>query len=235
MPPPAPRRFPLRAIDPPARLLLLFGAIWMVVQSFTVAIFIVVGGPFWDDILLDRRGVTVRATLGMIEPTRTRVNGRQAHCVYYTFTDASGVTHAGSGATLEPAAFYSSSDLEIDYDPKSPARSRLHGGRASSIGLGILWPLVFFAAGAIVLGFGVRRVRAMRAIYVHGQPARAVVTAVTPTLMQMNGRRVMRIAYTFDTIMGPFTGSATAVKAPAVGDTLWVLHLPSEPKRNVAA
>jgi hypothetical protein len=104
-----------------------------------------------------------------------------------------------------------------------------------SSGFPILFPLAFCAAGAVVFAFGLHRLRALRAIYVHGQAVRAEVTSVTPTAIRINRRRIIRIHYAFDTIMGRFTGSTTAVNAPTVGDTLWVLHLPSEPKRSVAA
>ena len=57
----------------------------------------------------------------------------------------------------------------------------------------------------------------------------------TPTAMKINRRPVMRVDYAFDTIMGRATGSTTALDPPSIGASLWVLHLPSEPKRNVAA
>ena len=233
-PPPAPRPFRFRAIGASALFLLLFGGIWMTVGGIISIVFAVAGGPFWDDMLLDRRGVTAKATTGLLEPTNSWVNHRQVHRVHYTFTDATGVERAGVGQTTDPASFYAPS-LSIDYDPRSPARTRLGGGSASFFGLFILFPLAFAVVGAIVFSFGLRRLLATRAIYVHGQPARAQVTGVAPTAMRINRRRVMRVDYAFDTIMGRATGSTTSVDPPPVGGTLWVLHLPSEPKRNVAA
>ena len=53
--------------------------------------------------------------------------------------------------------------------------------------------------------------------------------------MKINRRPVMRVDYAFDTIMGRATGSTTALDPPSIGASIWVLHLPSEPKRNVAA
>ena len=234
IPPPAPRPFRFRAVDATARFLVLFGAIWMGVGGFISVVFTVAGGPFWDDILLDRRGVTANAKLGLLEPTSSSVNGRRVHRVHYTFTDRDGVEHAGAGGTTDPARFYLP-NMSIDYDPQAPSRSRLTGGSASFFGLFSLFPLGFAVVGAIVASFGLRRVRAVRAIYVHGQPVRAEVTGVSPTAMRINRRRVMRVEYAFDTIMGRATGSTTAVNPPPVGAALWVLHLPSEPKRNVAA
>jgi len=235
MPPPAPRRFRLRAVDATARFQLLFGAIWMFVNSFISVIFTVTGGPFWDDVLLDRRGVTARAATGTTEPTSSWVNHGRVHLVHYTFTDATGVQRAGSGRTTDPAAFYGMPGIEIDYDPRSPDRSRVHGGSASLMGGFILVPFAFFVLGSIVLAFGLRRVGAVRAIYIHGQAVPAQITRITPTRMRINRRPVIRVDYAFDTIMGRATGSTTAVNPPPVGGALWVLHLPSEPKRNVAA
>jgi hypothetical protein len=234
MPPPAPRPFPFRAVDAGARFLLLFGAIWMFVGGFISVVFTIAGGPVWDDLLLDRRAVTAGATRGTIEPTSSRINGRPVHRVHYTFTDERGVEHAGAGNTTDPASFYMAT-LPVEYDPQAPGRSRLKGGSASFFGLFILFPLAFFVVGTIVFLVGARRVRAVRAIYVHGHAVRAEVTAVGPTAMRVNRRPVMRVDYAFDTIMGRATGSTTALNPPPVGASLWVLHLPSEPKRNVAA
>jgi hypothetical protein len=238
MPPPAPRPFRFRAVGAAALFLLLFGGIWMTVGGAISVVFTVVGGPFWDDLLLDRRGVTAKAAAGLIEPTSARINRRRVHRVHYTFTDAGGVERAGSGITTDPdrvARLWGPFDLPIDYDPRAPERSRLTGESASLFGLFVLFPFAFAAVGAIVFAQGLRRLRTVRAIYVHGQPARAEVTAVAPTAMWRNRRRVMRVDYAFDTVTGRATGRATSVDPPPVGGTLWVLHLPSDPKRNVAA
>jgi hypothetical protein len=237
-PPPAPRPFRLRAVDAAAWFLLLFGGIWLTVGGMISIVFTIVGGPCWDDILLDRRGVTTMGAAGLIEPTSARINGQQVHRVHYTFTDAGGAAHAGSGQTTDPdriARLWGPFDLPIDYDPRAPDRSRLSGESSSLFGLFVLFPFAFAVVGAIVFWLGLRRVRAARAIYVNGQPARAQVTAIAPTLMRLNRRRVMRVDYAFDTVMGRATGRATSVDPPPVGGTLWVLHLPSDPKRNVAA
>jgi len=234
VPPPAPRPFPLRAVDVAAKFLLLFGGIWMFVGTLISVIFTVAGGPFWYDLLLDRRAVKTSATLGMMEPTQSWVNGRQVHRVHYTFVDGSGVERHGTGQTTDPAAFYNP-HLSIDYDPQAPQLSRLTGTSASFFGLFVLFPLAFAVAGAAVFWSGLRRVLGVRAIYVHGQPVRAEVTAVSATRMMLNRRRVMRVDYAFDTIMGRATGRTTSVEPPPIGGSLWVLHLPSEPRRNVAA
>ena len=129
--------------------------------------------------------MTTNATLGTIEPTSSRINGRPVHRVHYVFTDQTGVEHAGAGSTTDSRQLLPCRNpLSIEYDPKAPERSRLKGGSAV-----VLRPLhlasarPFFVVGTIVFAFGARRVRAVRAIYVHGHPARAQVTAVTPTAM----------------------------------------------------
>lgn len=233
-PPPAPRPFRLRAVDAVAYFQLLFGGIWLTVGGIITIVFTVVGGPFWNDIVLDRHGVKVNAILGTIEETSSRVNRRPVHRVHYVFTDRDGVERHGVGQTTEPWRFYAP-DLQIEYDPGRPELSRISGERSSVFGLFGLFPMGFAVVGAIVFGLGMRKVLRVRHIYVHGEPARAEVTAVSPTLMQVNRRRVMRVEYAFDTIMGRMTGRTSAVSPPPVGSQLWILHLPSEPKRNVAA
>jgi hypothetical protein len=234
MPPPAPRPFPLRAVDAHARFLVMFGAIWLAVGSIISVAFTAAGGPFWDDLLLDRRGVTAPAKMGLIEPTNSSVNGRLVYRVRYIFVDRNGVPRDGTGSTTDPASFYGQTELTIQYDPLAPARTRLAGGSASFFGLFVLFPFAFAVVGAIVVGFGLRRAAATRAIYVHGHPVQAKVTAVLPSAMRINHRRVMRVEYAFETIMGGATGSTSALAPPPVGSPLWVLHLPSDPKRNVA-
>jgi hypothetical protein len=233
-PPPAPRPFRLRAVDAVAWFLLLFGGIWMTVGGILTIVFTVVGGPFWNDIVLDRHGVRASATMGTIEETGSRVNRRRVHSVHYVFTDRDGVEHHGVGHTTEPWRFYAP-NLQIEYDPRRPELSRISGERASVFGLYGLLPMGFAAVGAIVFGLGMRRVLRVRHIYVHGEPARAEVTAVSPTSMRVNRRRVMRVDYVFDTIMGRMTGRSSTVIPPPVGSQIWILHLPAEPKRNVAA
>ena len=235
-PPPAPRPFRFRAIGAMPRFLLLLDDVLTIVGGMMSTICIV--GGAWDDILLDRCGVTTKGAVALIEPTWVRSNGRQMHRVRYTFTDAGGVEHAGSGQTTDPdriARLWGPFDLSIDYDPRAPQRSRLSGESPSRGTLAVLISHAIAAAGVIVFLFGVRGLLAVRRVYVHGQPAGASVTAVVPTMMTLNRRRVMRVDYAFDTIMGRATGSTTSVDPPPVGGTLWVLHLPSEPKRNVAA
>ena len=63
----------------------------------------------------------------------------------------------------------------------------------------------------------------------------ATVTAVGTTLMRVNGQRVMRVDYSFDTIMGPARGRTSTRRPPPVGAPIWILYDGSDPKRSVAA
>jgi hypothetical protein len=224
----------LRAVDATSWFRILFGGIWLTVGGIVTVVFTVAGGPFWNDITLDRHGVKADAILGSVEATNTRVNRRRVHRLHYVFTDRDGVERHGVAQTTEPSGFYAPR-FQIEYDPARPEVSRISGERASVFGLFVLFPLGFAGVGASVFALGMSRVLAVRRIYVRGEPARAEVTAVSPTPMRINRRRVMRVDYAFDTVMGRMTGRTNTVNPPAVGSQLWILHLPSEPKRNVAA
>ena len=63
----------------------------------------------------------------------------------------------------------------------------------------------------------------------------ATVTAVATTLMRVNGQRVMRVDYSFDTITGKMRGRTSTRTPPPVGAPLWVLYDASDPQRSVAA
>jgi hypothetical protein len=75
----------------------------------------------------------------------------------------------------------------------------------------------------------------LRDIYVHGQAVQATVTAVAMTSMRVNGRRVMRVDYSFDTITGPESGRTSTRRPPPVGAPIWILYDVSDPTRSVAA
>jgi hypothetical protein len=82
---------------------------------------------------------------------------------------------------------------------------------------------------------GLRRVKRLRDIYVQGQAAQATVTAVAATSMWVNGQRVMRVDYGFETITGKTSGRASTRTPPPVGARVWVLYDASDPGRSVAA
>jgi hypothetical protein len=236
-PPPAPRPFRLGAIDAVSVFLLLFGGIWAVV-GFVVGIALsAAAGPFWNDAILDRRGLVVVATIDSVERTHTRVNGRYVNRVACTFSDAAGTRQSASVLTTSFAVIGArpATPIAIEYDPQSPARVRVQGERASMLGALIFLPLGMGTAGSALFAIGLRRVRRLRDIYVHGQAVQATVTAVAATLMRVNGRPVMRVDYSFDTIMGPARGRTSMRGPPPVGAPIWILYDGSDLERSVAA
>ena len=236
-PPLAPRPFRVRAIDAVSVFLLLFGGIWAVVDVVVVIGLSVAAGPFWNDPILDRRGVAVVATLDAVQRTQTRINGRYVNRVACTFIDAAGKPQPTSVFTSSFAISGArpGTPVMIQYDPQSPARARILGERASMLGALIFIPLGMALAGVVLFALGLRRVSRLRDIYVHGQAAQATVTAVATTLMRVNGQRVMRVDYSFDTVMGPARGRTSTRRPPPVGAPIWILYDGSDPKRSVAA
>ena len=186
----------LRAVDATTKFLFLFGAIWLAVGTIVSAGFIGAGGPFWNDLILDRRGAQAQATPQRIEPTSSSINDRLVYRIVYTFIDDGGTPRIGSSGTT---------------DDEVLARAER-----------IVWK-------------GLRRVFRVRDIYVHGHAIHAEVTRVAPGNMQVNGRPLMRVDYTFDAITGQVDGHTTMFNPPAVGERIWVLYRPSTPRENVAA
>ena len=236
-PPLAPRPFRVRAIDAVSVFLLLFGGIWAVVDVVVVIGLSVAAGPFWNDPILDRRGVAVVATIDTVQRTQTRVNGRYVNRVACTFVDADGKTQGTSVFTTSFAVIGArpGTPVMIEYDPQAPTRARMQGERASMLGALIFIPLGMGLSGVVLFALGLRRVSRLRDIYVHGQAVQATVTAVASTLMRVNGQRVMRVDYSFDTIMGPARGRTSTRRPPPVGAPIWILYDGSDPKRSVAA
>jgi len=235
-PPPAPRQFPWRALEAVPAFLMLFGAIWGLVGTIVTIAFTVTGGPFWDDLILDRRGVGAQAIPTSVEPTGIRINHRRVFRIHYTFADTSGATRAGAAGTTSGGVISQArhqTPLAIEYDPRMPERSRLRGERASVIGLFVLIPLAFGSIGGVLFALGARRALRQRRIYVHGQSALATVTAAKATAMRVNGQRVIRLDYVFETILGPISGHATSRRPPPVGAKIWVLYDEADPRYNV--
>lgn len=233
MPPPAPRPFPLAAASFAQKFLLLFGGIWAAVGVLISVIFTLVGGPIWNDWILDARGKDVEATIERTEPTNSYVNGRRVQELHLRFRDERGAEHEATAATTDDVITARPIRV-VTYDPLLPARVRLKGESASFFGMFILIPLFFAVAGAVIAGVGVLGLLRVRDIYVNGAPAEAEVTKVEETSMRMNRRRVMRVHYAFDAMSGKVTGTVNTVVTPHVGQKLWVLHIPAEPHKNVA-
>jgi hypothetical protein len=233
-----PRRFPLRALGSGTAFVLLFGGIWFAVGAIITTAFTAGGGGVWNDFILDRRGVTVDAAPIAVEPTNSSVNGRRVFRIVASCLDRQGVSRTAGGGTTDPwllAQAQQRRPMSIDYDPEDPGRARLTGGSASFFGWFVLFPLGFAVIGAALLANGARRGLRTRAIYVHGQAAEAEVTRISPTNMRMNGRRLMRVDYTFDALTGRAAGHTTSTAPPAVGHRMWIIYRSSVPADNVPA
>jgi hypothetical protein len=238
MPPPAPRPFRWGAVGAGPMFLLMFGGIWLFVGTLITTAFTAAGGPVWNDVILDRRGVQTQATPLGVEMTGSHVNGRYVQRIRFRFTDGSGAEQTGSAGTTDwptIARAQSGAPLAIEYDPRAPALARLTGGRASFFGWFVLLPLAFALVGAAIVRAGLRRALRVRTTYVHGEAVRAQVTALAPTAMRVNGRRVMRVDYLFDALTGRVTGQGSSLAPPPVGATIWVLYQPSSPQQSVIA
>ncbi len=238
MPPPAPRPFRWRAIGASPLFLLMFGGIWLFVGTLITTVFTAAGGPVWNDIILDRRGVTAQATPLGVERTGSHVNGAYVHRISFRFTDGAGAAQTGSAGTTDwptIARAQAGEPLAIEYDPRAPALARVTGGRASFFGWFVLFPLAFALVGAAIVRAGLRRALRVRATYVHGEAVRAQVTGVARTAMRVNGRPVMRVDYMFDALTGRVTGQGSSLAPPPIGATIWVLYDPSAPQQNVIA
>jgi hypothetical protein len=238
-PPPPPRKMPLAAAGGRALFALLFGGISSLVGAILVVVFTVVGGPVWDDWILDERALTVDAqTVGVRGTASTRGNWERIHVVRFRFVDLEGMTHEAEAPTTDNDVIdraRQQKTVTIEYDPRAPAkRARLAGETASRFTEGILVPVGFFVVGLVLVSLGWVGVRRSRAIYRDGQATEARVVSLTRTSMRINKQRVMRVEYTFDGPRGAEHGTVRTTKPPAVGTTIWVIYDRQRPERNIA-
>jgi len=237
-PPTAPRPFPVRALDPTTAVLLLVGAIWAFIGAIAGTALLSTAGAPWNDVILDRRGVAASAQALSATARNTRVNRRRVFQLTYSFTDAAGIVRTSSSVTTNRhlvAEARTNAPLAIDYDPRQPARTRVHGERASLVGLPGLLPFGIAALGLVGVALGVRRARRVRDIYVHGQAGIATITATRPTAIRINWQRVIRVDYVFETITGQTQGRTTSRTPPPVGAKVWILYDDRDPSRSVPA
>jgi hypothetical protein len=237
-PPPSPRPFPVRALDSTTAVLMLVGAICEINGAIAGTALLSTAGAPWTDMILDRRGVVASGQALSATARRTRVNGRRVFQLSYSFTDAGGSVRTTSTVTTNRhlvAEARANAPLAIDYDPHQPERTRVHGERASLVGLPGLLPFGIAMLGLVGVAIGLRRARRVRDIYVHGQTAIATITATKPTAIRINWQRVIRVDYVFDTITGQTQGRTTSRTPPAVGAKVWILYDESSPQRSVPA
>lgn len=237
-PPPAPRPVPIAALGWNAGFLLLFGGIWAAVGLLVAGLFTALGGPVWNDWILDDRGVLAQAEALGARPTRTRVNRRTLYELRYRFSDGSGKTWTATSDTTSPSligAAEARSPLAIEYDPESPKRTRLRGESASVMGAAVFLPLGAGLVGTLLVAIGLVGALRVRGLYRRGQAAQARVTAVEATASRQNRRAVMRMRYCFQTPEGTVEGSWKTAHPQPAGATIWVLFDPASPARNLPA
>ena len=237
-PPPAPRPFRFKSLPMPVLLMLILGAVFAFQGILMSVIFSAIGGPFWYDTTLDKRGVEARAKPTKVEATGSRVNSEPVYDIHYTFSGADGTPHDGvvgsrNHSTIEAAR--AGAPFTIEYDPQNPSVARVEGENASTFGWFALIPLAGALIGLCVMLAALPRLSRIRGIYINGTAAKAKVTAISPTSARVNGRRVMRIDYEFQSVFGPVKGHSTTTEKLAAGAEIWILHNPTNPAANVAA
>jgi hypothetical protein len=238
-PPPPPRQMPFSVVGTTSKFALLFGAIWCLVGGILVVLFTVVGGPIWDDWILDERGVETQARpLGVEATPSTRGNWERIYTIRFQFIDREGEAQEADAGTTDHtliARARAGSSMAIEYDPDAPAtRVRLSGESASRFGKAIFVPLGFVVAGLAFVVLGWCGARRDRALYRDGAAIEARVVAVTPTVMRLNRRRVMRVTYTFHQSKGVVHGTWKTTDPPTVESPLWVIYDPKHPERSMA-
>ncbi|MCB9584986.1 MAG: hypothetical protein H6718_06285 [Polyangiaceae bacterium] len=74
-----------------------------------------------------------------------------------------------------------------------------------------------------------------RRVYRHGTAAQARVQEVTASASSQNDQRVMIAHYSFQTPRGVFRGEWKTVNPPGVGEVIWVIYNPKNPKASLPA
>jgi hypothetical protein len=217
--------------------MLLFGGIWGLVGVVLTVVFTVVGGPFWNDRILDDRGVRTDAHPFEVHPTNTRINRRTVQEIQLRFTDRAGQEHVGHVGSTSPSVIASArkgEPIAIDYDPQDPELIRVAGGSASVFGMLVLMPLGFAAVGAVLFVIGLLGARRTRALYRDGTAAEAHVVAVEATGSRQNRAPVMRMVYELTGMPG-VRGSWKTTRPALQGRTIWVIYDPGQPELSIPA
>ena len=217
---------------------MLFGGIWAAVGVLVTAIFIQLGGPPWDDWILNSSGVEAAAEPTGVAPTAARLNGRRLTEIRFLFSDGRGQRLEGAARTARAELIARARDhrpLLIQYDPRRPARHRLSGERASLFGAVVFLPAAFAAVGTMVFLGGFWRFLRRRRVYVNGDVVEAEVIGIQETSAFVNRRRVVRVTCGFTGGRGATTCTYTTTNPPALGSHLWAFEDPLDPSRSCPA
>lgn len=215
---------------------LLLGAIFSLVGWGLTLGFVFGGGPFWEDWILDSRGVPATAMPDEAHATNSSVNRSRVWAVSFHFTDADGVPHSGTIRTTDMGvrnAAQEGKTFPIHYVPGNVRLVRADGTKRSVFGFFALIPFLFAAIGTGVLVATARGVLRRRRLYVWGTPTTGRVLSVGPSGITVNNRELLRIRYEFVGPGGPAQGTMTNPTAPPEGAEVTVLYDPSDPTRNV--
>jgi hypothetical protein len=217
---------------------MIFGGIWAAVGVLVTAILIQLGGPPWDDWILNSSGIEATAEPTRVAPTAARRNGRRMMEIRFLFSDERGQRVEGASQTSRGdliARARGHQPLAIQYDPRRPARHRLRGESASLFGAVVVLPAAFAAAGTMVFLSGFWRFRRRRQVYVNGDAVEAEVTGVQETSAFVNRRRVYRVTCGFSGRGGATTCTYTTTNPPALGSHIWAFEDPLDPSRSCPA
>jgi hypothetical protein len=237
VPPVTPRRVRLSTYAGAVGLVLtLLGSIFSLIGWGLTAVFIFVGAPFWEDWQVDAKGVPAMAVPDDVRETSTSVNRSRVNEISIHFPDVEGIPHSATFRTADwrvVSAARERQKIPIHYIPGSPQLVRADGTKRSIFGLFALFPLAFALVGTGLLAGGLRGVLKRRWLYRWGTPTTGRVVSVGDSDVSVNGRRLLKIVYTFNGTMGPVEGSMINATAPAQGAEVSVLFDPNDPGENI--
>lgn len=217
---------------------MMFVGPWFGIALLTAGVFTVVGGPIWDDWILDRRGKPATGTPYAVEGTSSRVNGKSLMRVRIRYRDGTGETRESSFTTTDGAELARArrrQPVQIEYDPEAPSRSRVQGHRASYFGAWVFLPAGVALCLLVPFVMLLRARGRQRGVYRHGRAVLGQVVRHEHTGARQNRRPVVRARYEAHVGERLAEGYVDDVEPPAPGDALWILVDPDDPSRNVAA
>ena len=236
-PPPPPRPAPFGVASWNVRFALLFSGGWAGTAILVFVSLSFISRPFWVDWALDERGVRVDAVAIDVRSTRTSINDEDLFNLVLRFRDEREREHTvvvGTTNSDKIEIARAHGQISIEYDPEDPASARLTGERASALGLvGTLLLAVFAITGAPGFVVALRQLMRARRIYRHGTATQATVMRVVDTSSSQNDETVREMHYSFDTPLGPASGTWKTVEPLPQGGTLWVVYDPRSPNDNV--
>lgn len=140
LPPPVPSRL--------SQVLFAIGLSFVLTGTIISVVFTLVGGPVWDDWILDSRGVAVLSLPSRIDATSSRVNKARVYEATVTFPDRGTLRQVSVRShKINPGQV--GQPLPIEYDPESYTRCRLQGGQSSFFGNFVLIPFSLALLGGV--------------------------------------------------------------------------------------